>query len=87
MKDAGSERELSDARSGLLQESRNLNQETREAMTAAVWFNMLFVFLVVFGFTLPFAIYFMDVFNGRRTLPTEITALIKRASSQERSVH
>ena len=47
-------------------------------MTADGWFNMLFVSLVVLGFTLPFMVYFEDVYKGRRVFPIPIMGSIKR---------
>ena len=35
-------------------------------MAADAWFKMLFVSLVALGFTLPFMVYFVDVYKGRQ---------------------
>ena len=47
-------------------------------MAADGWFNMLFVSLVVLGFTLPFMVYFEDVYKGRRVFAIPIIGPIKR---------
>ena len=47
-------------------------------MAADGWFNMLFVSLVVLGFTLPFMVYFVDVYKGRRLFVIPIIGPIKR---------
>ncbi len=47
-------------------------------MAADGWFNMLFVSLVVLGFTLPFMVYFVDVYKGRRAFVVPIIGPIKR---------
>ena len=47
-------------------------------MTADRWFNVLFVSLVVLGFTLPFMVYFEDVYKGRRVFLIPMMGPIKR---------
>jgi hypothetical protein len=47
-------------------------------MTTDGWFNMLFVSLGVLGFTLPFMVYFEDVYKGRRAFVIPIIGPIKR---------
>ena len=47
-------------------------------MAADGWFNMLFVSLVVLGFTLPFMVYFVDVYNDRQAFVIPIIGPIKR---------
>ena len=47
-------------------------------MTTDAWFKMLFVSLVVLGFTLPFMVYFVDVYKGRQVFPIPIMGPIKR---------
>ena len=47
-------------------------------MAADAWFKMLFVSLVALGFTLPFMVYFVDVYKGRQVFPIPIMGPIKR---------
>ena len=47
-------------------------------MATDAWFKMLFVSLVVLGFTLPFMVYFVDVYKGRQVFPIPIMGPIKR---------
>ena len=47
-------------------------------MAADGWFNMLFVSLVVLGFTLPFMVYFVDVYKDRQAFVIPIMGPIKR---------
>jgi hypothetical protein len=47
-------------------------------MTTDGWFNTLFVSLVVIGFTLPFMVYFEDVYKRRRAFVIPIIGPIKR---------
>jgi hypothetical protein len=47
-------------------------------MTTDGWFNMLFMSLMVLGFTLPFMVYFVDVYKGRRAFVIPIMGPIKR---------
>ena len=46
-------------------------------MAADGWFNILFVALVVLGFTLPFMVCFEDVYIGRRAFVIPIIGPIK----------
>ena len=47
-------------------------------MAADGWFNILFVSLLVLGFTLPFMVYFVNVYKGRRAFVIPIMGPIKR---------
>ena len=47
-------------------------------MAADAWFKMLFVSLVALGFTLPFMVYFVDVYKGRRVFPIPIMGPIQK---------
>jgi hypothetical protein len=51
-------------------------------MSAADWTKALFVLLLVVGFGLPFAVYFIDVYKGRQELPFPIIDTIKRRLSR-----
>ncbi len=47
-------------------------------MSAADWTKIVFVLLIVVGFGLPFAVYFVDVYKGVQAFPIPIAGPIKR---------
>ena len=56
-------------------------------MITAGWIGMLVVLLCMLGFVLPFAIFFYDVFTGRRAFLIPIMSPLRRDLCRARKIN